>query len=126
MRHRPHSLAARTVLQRVAPERLPSAKEEMRDLLDSLWTDLRNLVRGLQDLRARVKQIRRVDERQLQALGWALIVLRSDPPAGDPATADAYLGELLQGEAAEIREEIVTLFRSLQCALSNLGESRIV
>lgn len=114
MRHRPHSLAARIVLQRVAPERLPSAEEEMRDLVDSLWKEIRTLVGEIQNLRARAKPIRPVDERQLHALGWALIVLRTDPPAGHPATADAYLGDLLQHEEAEIRTEIVALFRVLQ------------
>src|SRR5579864_5223803 len=113
MRHHPHSLAARTILRRVAPERLPSAEEEMKDLFDSLWGDLRTLVREIQEMRARAKPIRRIDERQLHALGWAVIVLRSDPPAGDPAIADAYLGELLEHEAAETRREIVSLFRVL-------------
>lgn len=113
MRHRPHSLAARIVLDREAPDRLPSPEEEMGDLIDLLWTDLRTLVCEIRDLRTRAKPPSRVDERQLQALGWALVVLRSDPPTGDPATADAYLGELLKRETAEIRTEIVTLFRGL-------------
>lgn len=114
MRHRPHSLAARTVLQRVAPERLPGAEEEMRDLVDLLWGDLRTLLKEIRSLGARGKTPSPVDERRLQALGWGLFVLRSDPPAGDRATADAYLGELLTGEEAEIGTKIVTLFASLQ------------
>jgi uncharacterized protein (TIGR02646 family) len=114
MRHRPHSLAARTVLQRQAPERLPSAEEEMRDLVDLLWGSLRTLLHETGNLRARAKAPSPLDDRQLHALGWALAVLRSDPPAGDPATADAYLGELLERETAEIRTEIVTLFRVLR------------
>jgi uncharacterized protein (TIGR02646 family) len=113
MRHCPHSLAARIVLQRAAPEHLPGAEEEMKDLANSLWEELRTLVREIQNLRARSKPIRPVDERQLRALGWALIILRTDPPAGDPATADAYLVELLKREEAEIRVEIVDLFRAL-------------
>jgi uncharacterized protein (TIGR02646 family) len=114
MRHRPHSLAARIILQRAAPQHLPSAEEEMRDLVNSLWKELRTLVCELRNLRAGAKPIRRVDERQLHALGWALIVLGTDPPAGDPATADAYLGELLEHEEAEIRTEIVALFQVLR------------
>jgi len=114
MRHRPHSLAARTILQRVAPERLPSAEEEMRALVDLLWRDLRVLVCEIRSLRARGKVPSALDERQLNALCWALVVLRSDPPAGDAETADEYFGELLGREPAEIRKEIVTLFRELR------------
>lgn len=114
MRHRPHSLAARIVLQRVAPERLPSADEEMRDLIDTLWGDLRTLVSEIGSLKARAKAPDRLDERQLHALGWALVVLQSDPPASDPATAGAYLELLLKRETAEIGLEIVKLFRALR------------
>jgi hypothetical protein len=114
MRHRPHSLAARIVLQRVAPERLPSAVDEMKELVDSLWIDLRMLLNEIHSLRARGKTPSPVDERQLNALCWALVVVRSDPPAGDTQTADEYFGELLKQEPADIRTEIVTLFRDLQ------------
>jgi hypothetical protein len=114
MRHSPHSLAARTILQRVAPERLPSAEEEMRALVDLLWRDLRALVYEIRGLRARGKAPSALDQRQLIALCWALVVLRSDPPTGDTATADEYFGELLGREPAEIGKEIVTLFRELQ------------
>jgi uncharacterized protein (TIGR02646 family) len=113
MRHRPNSLAARIVLQRVAPDRLPSAEDEMRDLVDLLWGDLRTLVYELQSLKARGKVPSPVDERQLSALGWALAVLRSDPPAGDTTAADEYFTQLLRREEADIRTEIVTLFREL-------------
>jgi uncharacterized protein (TIGR02646 family) len=112
MRHRPHSLAARIVLQRVAPDRLPSAEDETRDLIDSLWQELRTLIHELQNLRVRAQPIRGVDERQLQVLIWALIVLRNDPLAGDQETTDACLGELLMREPIAIRTEIVTLFRT--------------
>jgi uncharacterized protein (TIGR02646 family) len=114
MRHRPHSLAARIVLQRVAADRLPSLEDEMRDLVDLLWGDLRKLLHEIRGLMARGKVPSPVDERQLNALGWALAVLRSDPPAGDTADADEYFAELLRGEQAEIRREIVTLFRDLR------------
>jgi hypothetical protein len=50
MRHRPHSLAARTVLQTVAPERLPGVEEEMLDLADSLWSDLKSLMAEIRRL----------------------------------------------------------------------------
>jgi hypothetical protein len=113
MRHHPHSLAARVILQRVAPERTPSAEEEMMDLVYSLWKELRVLAGEIQNLRARAKPIRPVDKRQLQALGWALVVIRNDPPAGDSATVDVYLGELLEHEEAGIRKEIVALFSGL-------------
>jgi uncharacterized protein (TIGR02646 family) len=113
MRHRPHSLAARAVLQRVAAEHLPSAEEEMRDLIDLLWSNLRLLVEEIRRMRARGKEPRPMDERQRHVLAWALTVLRSDPPAGDPATADAHLAESLEQEAAEIRTEIVSAFRAL-------------
>jgi hypothetical protein len=113
MRHRPHSLAARIVLQRVVPERLPSPGQEMRDLAGSLWKELRTLVCEIQNLRARGSRASRIDERQLQAIGWALIIVRTDPPAGDPATAAAYLGELLERERPEVRSEIA-LFRPLR------------
>lgn len=111
MRHRPHSLAARVILQRVAPDRLPSAADEMGDLIDSLWRELCTLLNELQDLRARSRPIRGMDERQPQVLIWALIVLRNDPPAGDQETIDAYLGELLAREPIAIRTEILRLFR---------------
>lgn len=114
MRHRSHSLAARIVLQRVAPDRLPSAEDEMRDLVELLWRDLRTLVYEIRSLKARGKVPSPVDERQLNALGWALAILRSDPLAGDTATADEYFVELLSKEPAEIRAEIVTLFGNLR------------
>jgi len=125
MRHHPHSLAARTVLQRVSPEHLPSAQEEMRDLVDSLWRDIRTLVLEMQGLRARGKTPSRFDERQLNALCWALVVLESDPPAGDAAATDEYFQELLRRESAEIRTEILAAFLDLQSTLAN-GESRAV
>ena len=59
------------------------------------------------------KTPRSMDERQLQAVCWALVVLRSDPPSGDPVAVDDYLGELLGKESTEIKAEIVTLFRDL-------------
>jgi len=108
MRHRPHSLAARTVLQRVAPERLPSAEEEMGDLTDLIWSDLRMLVSGSQDLRAR-RPPSPFDERQLQALCWALVVLQNEA-----AAVTQHLADLLEREPAEIRAEIVKLFRDLR------------
>jgi hypothetical protein len=114
MRHRPHSLAARTVLQRVAPEHLPSAEEEMRDLVGLLWRDLRTLVYEIGSLRARAKLPSPLDDRQLRALGWALVVLRSDPPAIETAAVDAYLEELLKRETPEIRTQIIALFSVLQ------------
>lgn len=114
MRHRPHSLAARIILHRVAPERIPSPEEEMEDLIDALWGELRTLAFEIHDLRTRAKPIRRIDEHQLKALGWALVVLQSDPPAGDSEAATAVLGELLNCEAGEIREEIIALFRELR------------
>jgi len=86
----------------------------MRDLVDLLWADLGILVRELQSLKARGKVPSPVDERQLRALGWALAVLRSDPPAGDSATVDGYFAELLRGESAEISAEVLTLFRDLR------------
>ncbi len=110
MKHRPHSLAARIVLQRVAPGRLPSAEDEMRDLIDSLWEELRTLVCEILDLRTRGKSVRPLDQRQLHVLGWALIVLQADPPAGGPEAAEAHLGELLEHARPEIKTEIVTMF----------------
>ena len=114
MCHRPHSLAARIILERAAPERLPTAEEEMRDLVDLLWRDLRTLLDEIQSLRTRAKAHGAVDERQLRKLVWALIVLRSDPPSGDPPSVDEYLGQLLERESAETRIEIVRLFRECQ------------
>lgn len=109
MRHRPHSLVARVVLERTAPERLPSAEDEMRDHIDSLWSDLRML---LKETRARAPNP--VDERELHEFVWALIVLRNDPPAGDPSSVDEYLGRLLEREDAEARIGIVKLFGDCQ------------
>ena len=86
----------------------------MRDLIKSLWTELRTLVHEIQDPRARAKKVGGENERQLHTLVWALTVLLSDPPAGDPATADSYLCELLEREEAEIRTEIVARFRRLR------------
>jgi uncharacterized protein (TIGR02646 family) len=121
MCHRPHSLAARIVLERVAPECLPTAEEEMRDLIDLLWKDLRTLVDEIRSFRARARAPSPVDERQLRELVWALIVLRSDPPAGDPSSADEYLGQLLEREEAEIRTAIAALFRAMQRALAEVS-----
>jgi hypothetical protein len=85
----------------------------MRDLIDSLWEELRTLVCEVLDLRARGKSVRPLDQRQLHVLGWALIVLQADPPAGDPAAVGAYLGELLDHERPEIKTQILGLFRVL-------------
>jgi len=119
MRHYPHSLAARIVLNRLAPERLPSAGDETKDLIETLWIELRNLVREIRNPTARGKDPRPMDERQLQALCWALVVLRSDPPTGDPAAVDDHLGELLEREATEVRTDIVALFRRLPGVLGS-------
>jgi hypothetical protein len=108
MRHRAHSLAARTVLQRVAPHRLPSAEEEMGDLVDLIWSDLRMLVSGTQDLRLR-QTPSPFDERQVKALCWALVVLQSEA-----AAITDHLADLLGREPAEIRAEIITLFGDLR------------
>jgi len=113
MRHHPHSLTARAVLQRAAPGQLPSIEDELKDLVDMLWSNLRKLVEEIQKLRSRGKVARPMDERQLRALAWALTVLRSDPPVGEPATADAYLGGALEHEPREIRDEILSVFRAL-------------
>ena len=109
MRHRPHSLAARTVLQRIAPERLPSAEDEAGDLADLIWGELRMLVSGIVDLRARGKPPRPFDERQLKALCWALFVLQSEA-----VSTNEHLAALLEREPAEIRTEMVALFRALR------------
>jgi hypothetical protein len=85
----------------------------MNDLVDLLWSNLRSLAEGILDLRARSKPPRPMEDRQLRALAWALIVLRSDPPAGEAATADTHLGLLLKHEPIEIRAEILSVFRSL-------------
>ena len=117
MRHHPHSLAARILLQRVAPELMPSVEDEMRDLVNSLWNDLRMLISETQDLRGRGKTIRPVDKRQICALGWALIVLRTDPPTGDSAATDAYLGELLMREEASSKQKSSRCFAPYYSAL---------
>jgi uncharacterized protein (TIGR02646 family) len=108
MRHRPHSLAARTVLQRVAPERLPSVEDEAGDLADLIWGELRILVSGILDLRARGKTPSPFDERQLKALGWALFVLQSEAGA-----ANQHLADLFEREPAEVKTEVAALFRAL-------------
>jgi len=112
MRHRSHSLAARIVLERMAPERLPSAADEMRDLIDSLWRDLRVL---LKEMSGRAPNP--VDERELHEFVWALIVLLNDPPAGDSATVAEYLARLLEREQAETQKKMVRLFH--ECQLQN-------
>ena len=81
----------------------------MLDLIDSLWSDLRML---LKERRGRAPNP--VDERELHEFVWALIVLRNDPPAGDPASVAEYLARLLECEQAETQKEIVRLFR--ECA----------
>ena len=119
MRHQPHSIAARIVLHRGAPDQLPGADEETKDLAESLWRDLRTYTSEIRTRRARGKEPRPMDERQLRALCWALFVLRSDPPSGDPAAVDDYLGELLSRESTEIQPEIVALFRDLSRAVGS-------
>jgi len=80
----------------------------MGDLADLIWSDLRMLVSGSQDLRAR-RPPSPFDERQLQALCWALVVLQSDAVA-----VTEHLADLLEREPADIRVGIVTLFRDLR------------
>ena len=90
-----HSLAARIVLQSGGAG--AAARRRRRDeglQIDSLWSDLRTLVSEIGELGGRRAMAPRPwVERQLQALGWALAATKADPPASDPATADAYLGE---------------------------------
>jgi uncharacterized protein (TIGR02646 family) len=93
MRHRPHSLAARTILQRVAPERLPSAEEEAEDLVDLMMNERLTLAREIRDLKARGKAPSLLDGRQREALRWALAVLQSDAPGGNSTAANEYLEE---------------------------------
>jgi hypothetical protein len=120
MRHYPHSLAARIVLNRLAPERLPSAGDETKDLVEMLWKDLRTLFGEIRELKTRDKNPRPMDQGQLQALCWALVVLSSDPPTGDPAAVGDHLVELIEREK-EFRTEIVSLFRGLRKALDSSG-----
>jgi hypothetical protein len=121
MRHHPHSLAARIVLNKLAPERLPSAGDERKDLVKTLWTELLTLAREIRNLKVRGKGPRPMDERQLQTLCWALVILSSDPPTGDPAAVDDYLGDLLARETTDVRTEIVALFRRLPGAPGSSG-----
>ena len=53
------------------------------------------------------------DVSQLNSLGWALIVLLSDPPS-DSALAPDLLTEMLKREALTFQPEIVKLFRNLE------------
>ena len=109
MRHRPHSLAARTVLQRKA-QRLPTADEERRDLLELLW---KRLVWDVKRILAAKTTVRQFDRRQLQALAWAVVVLEQDRSVAAPATASRLEG-LLQGEDPDIRDELLSLFGELR------------
>jgi len=115
MRHRPHSIAARIVLTNVAPRHLPSLEDETRDLVNSLWAELRTLIYEIRDLQIRGRLIRNIDKRQLRVLVWALVVLLNDPPAGDSGIADA-LAELLEVEEPHIRKGIASMFQ--ECRLS--------
>jgi uncharacterized protein (TIGR02646 family) len=114
MRHRSHSLVARIVLQRNAPDQLPSPELEMRELVDLLWSDLRTMVHEIWDMKAGGRAPSAIDKRERRALCWALVALRGDPPVGDSASADDYFGALLMKEPAEIRAEFVALFRGLR------------
>lgn len=113
MRHSPHSLVARLVLQRTAPDRLPDAEEEVRSLIEMLWGNLLVLLQTMRGLRSRGRAASPVDERQTNTLIWALIIIRSDPPADDSAAVDDFLAELLRRAETADREEIVSLFRNL-------------
>jgi len=107
-------LAARIILSRLAPERLPTAGKEIQDLVGLRWKDLRTRLDEIRSLHSWAKAPGPVDERQLRELVWALIVLRSDPRASDPSSVDEYLGRLLERERAETRIEVVRLFRECQ------------
>jgi len=67
----PHSLAAGIILRKVAPGRLPSSEEEMRELAGSLWRD-RRLSDDVLDLKATAKAAGPFDTRQVSALFWRL------------------------------------------------------
>lgn len=113
MRHQSHSLVARIVLQRNAPEQPPSPELEMRELIDLLWSDLKNLVGEISEMKARGKTPSAPDDGGVKALCWALAILRGDPPTGEPATADNHFEELFRKEPVEARAEFIELFRAL-------------
>jgi hypothetical protein len=93
----------------VPPERLPSEKDELLDLVRTLWSGLKIQIVELHNsnMKARGKTPRALDERQLHSYCWALIVLQHDPPAGHAKAVQDFLAELLKHEAEESAEEIV-------------------
>jgi len=121
MRHRPHSLIPRIVLQRFAPEHLPTPQEETRDLAESLWNNLATVAREVKDLRLRASHVRQMEQSQLDSLVWALIVLSADPPGGDLEIIDTFLADMLEREETEIKVEIISLFSKFQ---QQLAESK--
>ncbi len=118
MRHRPHSLAARIILQRVAPDFMPTAEQEVKDLISSIWLELRRLVEEVRDLRMRSGRVRPLDEREVDILIWALIALANDPGIGQNMNVDAYLGDLLAREKADLRAAILQFFMRVKEASS--------
>jgi uncharacterized protein (TIGR02646 family) len=114
MRHREHSFAARFVLAELDPAWLPTARDELEDLVRVLWEHLSESIREIRRIRARGKRPAVQNRRQASSYCWALIVLQAQTPPGLPGLVPELLAELLRQEREEaVREEILKEFRQL-------------
>jgi uncharacterized protein (TIGR02646 family) len=86
IRHRPHSIAARSLLARLAPESLPSPTTELAWLVTRLAEEL--------DCKRGLPKLGRVDRIERDMLAFALAALWKSPPVGTGADVEALLAHL--------------------------------
>lgn len=118
MRHLEHSFPARLLLTKIAPEHLPSEREELVDLTGVLWADLRFHIHEIRNLIVRGKKPRPLDLRQVDVYCWSLLVLQREEVVRE------RLAELLTLETDELAEIMVGEFQRV--AKSSSVSGRIV
>jgi uncharacterized protein (TIGR02646 family) len=87
IRYRPHSVVAKQVLQDTAPHLLPTPREELDWLLETLKSELLDKLEDLND----ITNATELDKKEAKELIWALAVLWKDPPVGSPDSVQQFL-----------------------------------
>jgi uncharacterized protein (TIGR02646 family) len=97
-RYRPHGIAIRAALESLAPELLPTRKEEVLWLVDDYLKDL-TTIDSIRSGYQEEERSRRLDREEAECC-YALAVLMKDPPAGSPTEIQQLVGQA--GRLAQI------------------------